>query len=196
MKSTIYLFTLLLVFSACHKKTTVVTKTTTSTTTITKEEPKKVEESIEEQMKNEKHPNEGEEYYKMVQKKLSEDAVARIQKTACFGRCPIYTMTVYKDGRVEYFGKKFVEKEGRYTAKADQALIAELLEKAEKTEFFQFNDVYDKEAITDLPSVITSIKGEEGFKTVVNRFNGPKELAEFQNYFEAAFEKLKWTKVN
>ena len=34
--------------------------------------------------------------------------VITLERTACFGTCPIYKLTVYGDGRVEYEGERFV----------------------------------------------------------------------------------------
>jgi hypothetical protein len=153
------------------------------------------EAAIVEQMKNEKLPNEGEDYYNMVSKEIPSNAVARIQRTACFGRCPIYTLTVFEGGRVEYFGKKFTPREGRFESTISPEVIEKLITEAGTYGFFELNNVYDKQAITDLPSTITSVKNAEGMKTVVNRFNGPETLRGFEQYFDNLFNELEWNEM-
>jgi len=196
----IYFSTILLFgFTACCKKGKVAEKTKTEATqemtdkkelTMTQAEK---EAAIALQMKEEQPPNEANDYYQMVSKEIPENAFARIQKTACFGRCPIYTMTVFDDGRVEYYGRKFVEKEGRHFAKATPKMLSDLLAKAKEINFFELDNIYDKQGITDLPSVIITIKNEEGFKTVVNRYNGPQELIKLETFFEDSFERLEYS---
>ena len=206
MKYAIYLFTFIILFTtSCCKKQCCSSK---NKETVKSEISAKEKESIEkqkeydeaekraqliEQMKNEEIRNEGEDYYKMAEKEIPENAIARIQRTPCFGKCPIYIMTIYNDGRVEYFGKKFVDKEGIHFAKANPKTLQSLLNEAKRVGFFELDNVYDKEAITDLPSTITTIKGEEGFKTVVNRFDGPQNLRKFETFIETTFNALSFS---
>jgi (2Fe-2S) ferredoxin len=122
-----------------------------------------------------------------------KNAIARIQRTACFGRCPIYTLTVYKDGIVIYEAEKWVEKEGTFQTKVDQKVIQQLMKKAESVNYFGMKNVYDSAQVTDLPSTITSLRTEDQLKIIVNRFQGPEELAEFEKYFDELFLKLNWS---
>ncbi len=68
--------------------------------------------------------------------------------------------------------------------------------RAAELDYFNLNNIYDKEAITDLPSTITSLKNEEGLKTVVNRFDSPEGLRDFEKYFDSLFEGLDWKAVS
>ncbi len=194
MKTTIYLFTILLVLNACKGKKDVAAqeekpKTETAASEMTDAER---EAAIIEQMKNEKLPNEGEDYYAMVEKEIPTNAVARIQRTPCFGRCPIYTLTVYEDGRAEYFGKNFAPREGKWTAAVSLELMEQLKVFANEIGYFELENVYDKEVVTDVPSTITSLRTEEGLKTVVNRFDAPEGLYRFEQYFDELFMNVEW----
>ncbi len=197
MKTTIYLFTILLALNACKGKKEVMTTEEKAKTESAAQEMTDAEReaAIVEQMKNEKFPNESEDYYAMVEKEIPVDAVARIQRTACFGRCPIYTMTVYEDGRVEYFGKNFTPRVGLWGGKVSPDVMENLMNYANEVGYFELNNIYDKEAITDLPSTITSLLNPEGLKTVVNRFDAPEELRRFEQYFDQLFNEVDWTEV-
>lgn len=197
MRTTIYLFTILLALNACKGKKKAVAKVEKAKveTEAKKMTDAELEAQIVEQMKNEKLPNEAEDYYKMVEKETPSNAVARIQRTACFGRCPIYTLTVFNDGRVEYFGKKFTPREGRFSSKVLVETIDQLKKYAIEIDYFNLASVYDKQTVTDVPSIITSLRGEAGLKTVVNRFDGPDELRRFENFFDSLFEELEWTLI-
>ena len=197
MKTTIYLFTILLALAACKgKKNASADKEKANVETTAKEiTDAEREAAIIEQMKNEKLPNEGDDYYEMVEKEIPTNAIARIQRTPCFGRCPIYTITVYEDNRVEYFGKKFTPREGLYTAEVSEEIIEKLITYANEIGYFEMKNVYDQQSVTDVPSTITSLRNEEGLKTVVDRFNAPEELIRFEKFFDSLFEELEWTKV-
>ncbi len=138
---------------------------------------------------------EEEKEYAIIQSTLSDSVFAQIQRTSCFGRCPTYTLTVYQSGYTTYFGKRWVEKEGWYATKVGDEVKEKLMKMANEISYFELNNFYDNPGITDLPSTITSMKGAEGFQTVVSRYETPKELITFERYFDSLFEKLKWEKI-
>src|SRR5438128_1704045 len=70
------------------------------------------------------------------------DAIIRLQRTSCFGPCPIYTVTIDARGTVTYDGERFVRVVGRRTAQINRSTVAALLARAEQTRFFQMRDAY------------------------------------------------------
>lgn len=122
------------------------------------------------------------------------NAIARIQRTACYGRCPIYTLTVYSDGSVLYEAQKWVKEEGTFQGKANPEKFQQLLNKANEIGFFELKDEYDSEYVTDLPSVITTLRSDDVLKQVVNRYQGPEKLSEFEKYFDTLYLELQWSK--
>jgi len=148
------------------------------------------EETVEEVVEN---TQEEQSVKKKVAIDLPSEAVARIQRTACFGRCPIYVLTVYKDGTVIYNAEKWVDKEGTFQAKASTELFQKLLKKAEEIGYFSLDDLYDSDGVTDLPSTITTIRSEEDLKQIVNRYQGPEKLADFEQYFDSLYLSLEWS---
>ena len=75
-----------------------------------------------------------------------------------------------------------VDKKGTYYAKFDTQKLVELVEAAQKINYFQLDHVYDDLQVTDLPSTITTLTHKEGYKTVINRYMGPEELGNFENF--------------
>jgi len=51
-----------------------------------------------------------------------------LERTGCFGTCPIFTIRVFADGRVEWFGKKFVGEVGRKQRKMELPKLERLRE--------------------------------------------------------------------
>jgi hypothetical protein len=124
--------------------------------------------------------------------KLPDSLFARLQRTACFGRCPIYTLSIYESGYVDYIGEKWVDKEGRFKTKVEQAVLDEIMKKAKAINYFDLKAQYDSKYVNDLPSTITTLKGEEGFHVVVNRYQGPEEHSRFAQELDALFEAVEW----
>lgn len=123
-----------------------------------------------------------------------DNAVARIQRTACFGRCPIYVLTVYEDGTVIYEAERFVPEEGTFKAKVSTDLYQKLLRRAEEASFFEMQSKYDSESVTDLPTTITTLRKDDEVKRIENRYQGPEELNRVEKYFDELYLNLNWSK--
>ena len=70
------------------------------------------------------------------------DASIRLQRTSCYGPCPIYTVTIDARGTVTYEGERFVRVVGRQTAQIGTSTVATLLARAERIRFFEMRDAY------------------------------------------------------
>lgn len=167
---------------------------------------KKIEERAQEKLKSDTaeeaydqnqmpKDSEGDILKKKALAKLSDSLVARIQRTACFGRCPIYTVSIYKSGYVDYVGEKWVQREGHFQSTIPQEKIQDLLIEAKKINFQGLDDIYDSNSVTDLPSTILTLRFEEGPKIVVSRYQAPEILREFEQYFDQIVEELTYEKV-
>lgn len=84
------------------------------------------------------------------------EPIATIERTACFGWCPIYKVTVYRDGAVEYDGERFVKTTGRATGTLGPDQIAALDELFRSHHYLELHNAYEEYRVTDMPSVYTS----------------------------------------
>jgi hypothetical protein len=88
------------------------------------------------------------------------DASISLQRTSCYGSCPIYTVTIDARGTVTYDGERFVRVIGRRTAQVGTSIVARLLATADRIRFFEMRDAYRViehpdgtiTAVTDLPT--------------------------------------------
>lgn len=154
---------------------------------------KKTEETAK--APTEKIIGEGVQYQKESTNKVEDSLLARIQRTPCFGRCPIYILSFYKGGAVIYKGEKWVEMEGVFISKVSAAVLQSILDKAKEVGFWKMENVYDNEHVTDLPSTIVTIQKGDKLKVVANRYNGPEEEANFEQYLDNLVTNLNWEKV-
>lgn len=125
--------------------------------------------------------------------KQEDSLFLSFERTRCFGECPAYRITVNSKGECLYEGFKFVEKTGNYTAKIKPEQMKEIRKMAEEYGFFQMKDKYDGN-ISDLPSVLIEMSTEEERKRVVDRFEPPQELRDFEKYLDKILLNLDWEK--
>jgi hypothetical protein len=113
-----------------------------------------------------------------IQKKL----IISLNKTACFGTCPVYKIKIYNNQSAIFEGVKFVEKEGSYNFKISKKEINTILNKAKKINFQKMEDEYT-ELITDLPTTYIMINN----KQIKDYYGAPKELKELEEIIENIF---------
>lgn len=127
------------------------------------------------------------------------DAVITLERTVCFGFCPVYKLTVYGDGRVEYDGQQYVEVAGKQTSQLTPQQVKELLDLFEQADYFKLEDEYIA-PVTDLPSTITSLTLNGKTKTIVN-FGGclegsplpaPPALCELETRIDEVVNTAQW----
>jgi Domain of unknown function (DUF6438) len=82
--------------------------------------------------------------------------MATLQRTACLGTCPVYKLTIYSDGRVEWKGEYFVKVKGKASARLDAGALALLKAAFDRARFLELGDGFDCYEATDMPSADVS----------------------------------------
>jgi hypothetical protein len=106
-------------------------------------------------------------------------AAITLERTACYGHCPVYRVTVRGDGRVEWHGTRDVAAIGARTRTIPKARVAVLLRTLDEGGFLGWNESYEKRRITDLPSQVLTVEWSGTKKTVrhyVGDDSAPKKL--------------------
>ena len=118
-----------------------------------------------------------------------------LERTPCFGTCPVYKLTVYSDGKVEYEGKDHVKEKGARSSKIDEKFFVRLMKKADEIGFFKLKDRYDG-LVTDLPTRITTVTKGDVSKAVRNYYGGPKGLHDLEQLIDEVTNSAQWTGVH
>ena len=127
----------------------------------------------------------------------SDSLYAHIQRGACFGACKVYTLEVYNSGYIRYFGEKNCPTLGTHYGMLKKEEFQALKEKVGEVGYANFKDSYNTPNVTDVPTVTTSVLIDGKRKTVTRTMGFPKELKEFEDYFDVIIENQKWpTKDN
>jgi len=98
-----------------------------------------------------------------------------LERTACFGTCPVYTVSIAGDGTVHYTGTQFVKIAGTHSWKIDPAAVKALAAEIEKAGFFDMKDEYTA-LVTDHPTTYTTVTLGGRHKRVKDYFGPPPAL--------------------
>ena len=90
-----------------------------------------------------------------------------LQRTACFGFCPDYTVTIDEAGEVRYEGRRFVSAVGVRDAVIPREDVQRLLARFDEIGFERLRDE-SRAQITDLPSTIVTLTRNGRTKRVVD----------------------------
>lgn len=84
------------------------------------------------------------------------DTALVFQRTLCYGTCPSYTATIFRDGRVMYVGERFVPLLGARSDSLPQATVMAMLDEARRINFTTLQPRYTGN-VSDLPSTIIAV---------------------------------------
>ena len=122
------------------------------------------------------------------------ELILSFRRMPCYGKCPSYEVKLYSDGKLDYQGEEHVKWIGNFTTQISQDLIFNIYERAANANFFALSDKYPPTApmLTDLPQTITYLKQGELEQQIVNNYEAPPALLEFEQYLENLFENQSW----
>ncbi len=110
-----------------------------------------------------------------------KDKILEYEKTQCFGSCPVYTATIYKDGTVVYNGLMYVKNEGKKVYKLSKDDMNDIYTKLNEDDIMKYSNNYDAE-VTDLPSTyLILFKDGRVIKKIHMRANVPNYLNNLSN---------------
>jgi len=126
-----------------------------------------------------------------------DELIITLERTACFGTCPIYTLTIHGDGTVVYEGKDFVKIRGIEESIISQEKIEKLILEFDRADYFSLNDNYVEHTITDAQSVITSIT-IDGKVKIIEHYHGdlsaPETLSNLEDKIDEIANSNQWVK--
>jgi hypothetical protein len=131
--------------------------------------------------------------------------VITLERSQCFGACPVYKLTIFSDGKVGYEGIRYVKKVGVASSSISRAKLNELVKAFLKIDYFTLPESFTAgskqcpQYATDMPSATTSLTWQGQTKTV-QHYHGCmgsdvlKELTELEAKIDTAVKVTRWTK--
>ena len=133
---------------------------------------------------------------------LASAPVITLERTACFGSCPVYTISVSPSGEVQYEGRAHVRKAGAATARVPRERVDSLLSELDRGGYFTFAERYTSPEpacgryVTDSPSVITSVTLRGRTKRITHDYGcggAPGALVVLEHRIDEALNSEQWT---
>lgn len=110
----------------------------------------------------------------------SVSPLVSLQTGGCFGYCPVFKLTAYSNGRVQYEGQRFVEKTGRdsFLLTADE--LGRLRSKVAAVNLWQYPDRIQSDVMDAPSATLTAYDGSRS-KSVSGSIDRPAPLLELEN---------------
>jgi hypothetical protein len=132
----------------------------------------------------------------------ADSVVLTLERTPCFGTCPVYRVTVTADGIVRFDGKSHVPRPGSAVGRVPKARLDSLLAELDAGGYFSFEEAYVVgspacgNAATDLPTVTTSVR-LGGRSKRIEHYRGcaaaPEALSRLEERIDEVLNTAQWT---
>ncbi len=109
--------------------------------------------------------------------------VLSMERTPCFGRCPIYQVKLYENGLLIYDAQKFTDTTGCFYRVLSKQQLNQIKNRFAAAGFFSMANTYpeDVKTPTDLPSCIVYFSDGKKDKTVTDkRWKTPEALTSLE----------------
>lgn len=113
-------------------------------------------------------------------KKQATTVIVNIERTPCFGKCPVYTLSIMSNKTVRYEGLENVSSKGAHTFKLPSYKYRKIIQKLENLPFQDYEEEYGA-TIRDLPKTIITYKDK---KVTFIRSKAPVELVRWVEFVE------------
>jgi len=110
-----------------------------------------------------------------------------LERTACYGVCPVYEIEIKGDGSVTYCGKAFVKERGLRTKVISVESVRQLADRFGAADFFQLSGEYVAD-ITDMPTTVISVAFDGRSKAVLDYAGAMAGIPEAVSELEDAID--------
>ena len=125
----------------------------------------------------------------------NSEMIIRLERTVCFGSCPIYRVTIYDNGTVVYEGRAYVGARGIRKANIGTDVVQQLAAELNNSGYFLLQDSYNEQMWSDAPSIITYVKigdKEKHIEHYAGAKNVPEELYRLEKLIDDTANSSRW----
>lgn len=142
---------------------------------------------------------------------VPSDTFITLERTRCFGTCPVYKLEISADGKVVFEGVEYVKTKGRVESGLTQEQLRQLISEFEKANYFSLGARYVAAEDgcptywTDNPSAFTSIRINGKSKSIAHYYGCqeketkrgqgspfPRELTELERKIDVIAGTKRW----
>ena len=126
------------------------------------------------------------------------NTVITLERTACFGTCPVYSIKILEDGTVIYEGDRSVTTTGQQIGEIAPDIVVLMTAAFEDAGYFGWNEAYETQTVSDLPTVITSVKSANGTHRIaryIGDSTAPLALSFLEQWIDEMTNSALWTGI-
>ena len=131
-----------------------------------------------------------------VRAPLAIPLLVSLERSACYGICPVYSLTIHRDGAVEYQGERFVKVKGKATARLSEPSLAELERAVNSAHLEGMATSYEHANVSDRATVTISFERGGSVSSVRHNLgdgSAPSALADLEKSIDAIVGVEQWT---
>lgn len=128
---------------------------------------------------------------KMVKDPAKSSPKIVMSKGACFGECPVYTLTIYNSGLMKFNGVRYTKMDGKHERQLSEEEYIALIKRVDKLDLWNFEDMYDLQ-IADLPTTTISYSREDKTKTIKSKSEKPEPIRLLEKELEELIFNAEW----
>jgi hypothetical protein len=113
------------------------------------------------------------------------------RRGSCFGRCPVFHLKVWPDGRAEYKGILNVSKKGTWDRVLSKSELSALKAAVKKSDYKNANEKYMME-VQDLPMAFLKFREKKMEKLIQGNMDFPPKLKEVMNVLQKIMDSENW----
>lgn len=116
-----------------------------------------------------------------------------LERTACHGTCPVYTVVLKSDGTFRYLGEENVLRKGKHSGRISTYQFNRLAEFVIESGYLDMQSDYDLPSVLDFPSTFTTAVVNGKRKLVRNYGDlGPVKLWALQQSIDSLLTEAEW----
>ena len=119
------------------------------------------------------------------------DTIIEMSKGPCYGRCPVFTLTVYENSIASYEGERYTDRLGTYVKKLEKGQMERLLGEFKRANVWQFRDSY-RGRIPDMQSVTITYREGNKKKTITGKEIRPNAVKWLETQLDQLAQSEGW----
>ncbi len=123
-------------------------------------------------------------------KKSSSIKSVVLHHPACYGKCPVYSLELFNDGKLLYNGELFVEKKGKAQFKVNATKAASLFKLMADSKIDTCSKSYERR-IQDIAGFYLIVNYKDSVKRIYNADMGPEFLHELSAGIDSLYQSVK-----
>ena len=129
------------------------------------------------------------------------DVSITLERTPCYGTCPVYRLSITGNGAVSFEGRQHVQRPGVATGHISEEQVQALVSAFEEADFFALADRYEygeptcSRYVTDHPSAVTTYTIGGRSKTVRHDYGcrgAPQQLTKLEAQIDSVAGASRW----